>query len=170
MAKDPVLELAKLIAPTSKVPLALRFGVVSSVSGGGANVLISGSAVPAGPLPCLSSYSPTAGDTVILVGTGASILVLGSVVGGSGGSALGIARGHVASANTDASGFLTVTHGLGVIPRYVFISNNAPNGQSTWPETLMYDTVTATTFRVKAYTLTGTYNSLPVSLSWRVEA
>lgn len=72
-----------------------------------------------------------------------------------------------ASCTTDASGYCTVAHALGSVPRSVLIEPTAPiGGQSLLPFQHAVDTVTATSYRVRWLTTTGAaYPSR--SVTWR---
>lgn len=71
------------------------------------------------------------------------------------------------SASTDASGLVTITHGLGVAPTAIFIQG-AEGGALPSRVTYTVSTVSSTTFIVKAYRQdTGSaFGSNPVHFYW----
>lgn len=162
---NPIDDLARALASTT-TGLTLRQATVQAVNLGTwtATIGLSGSATGVPGVPCVSTYTPLVGDNVLVLSAGpASLLILGTVNRKTD-------RGRVVTQNTDASGFYTFSHGLGVVPTFIGITNNAPNGQASWPITLMVDSYTASTIKLRAYGISAVYTSQPISFFWRAEA
>lgn len=114
---DPADDLAAALA-AGDPGIRLRQAVVQTADpvGWTATVLLSGSAVPAGPLPCLGSYLPLVGDTVqVLVKSAASMLVLGPAEAAPrpgwqirGGNGLAMANGGTTPYGSAGGAFVTV--------------------------------------------------------------
>lgn len=84
MRDKNVDRLAQLLAPNARRdqperPLIMRQATVVGISPPwNVTVLFGGSTTPAGPIPCIASYSPVVGDVVqVLVASSASMLILG---------------------------------------------------------------------------------------------
>ena len=65
--------------------------------------------------------------------------------------------------NTNASGYLTVTHGAGFAPSAVVVTPHAPSGGSPIFTSAIVDTIGGTTFRVRA--IDGIGNAVIASTS-----
>lgn len=90
-------------------PVRLRQGVVQSVETGTVTVTVGGSSIPLSGISYLSSYLPTAGDTVWLATDGRDWLIIGSQTGSSGSGGGGGAAVVVAdTAPTAAAGALWI--------------------------------------------------------------
>ena len=61
-------------------PNPLRFGRVSTVSGGRPRVVLDGDVEAGARTPRLSSYSPSTGDRVAMVRVGRRMVILGEIV------------------------------------------------------------------------------------------
>ena len=77
--------------------------------------------------------------------------------------------GHVV-ATTDASGWVTVTHGLGVVPSFADVSVENPNSGGPRPDVRYVTSYTATTFRVRFIREGGgsAYSNASVRFNWFV--
>lgn len=77
--------------------------------------------------------------------------------------------GHVV-ATTDASGWVTVSHGLGVVPSYADVSVESPNSGAPRPDVRYVTNYTATTFRVRFIREGGgsPYSNASVRFNWFV--
>jgi hypothetical protein len=78
-------------------------------------------------------------------------------------------KGGMGSCTTDASGYCTVTHGLGTVPGEVQVTGRSPIG-GTWTigQTLA-DSPTANTFRLRAIAASGApIASQPITFWWHV--
>lgn len=79
------------------------------------------------------------------------------------------ALGHagVLSGTTDASGFLTVTHGAGFVPVQVLVTPTSPISGGNIFGQVIADSFTSTTFRIRCIGNTGTaFNAVAVTASY----
>lgn len=63
----------------SQTPVRLRFGQVQTVGSGDLTITVGGASVQVAGVRHLSSYSASAGDTVVLLTDGLDVIVLGKV-------------------------------------------------------------------------------------------
>jgi hypothetical protein len=78
-------------------------------------------------------------------------------------------KGGMGSCTTDASGYCTVTHGLGTVPGEIQVTGRSPIG-GTWTigQTLA-DSPTASTFRLRAIAASGApIANQPITFWWHV--
>jgi hypothetical protein len=78
-------------------------------------------------------------------------------------------KGGLGACTTDASGYCTVTHGLGAVPGEIQVTGRSPIG-GTWTigQTLA-DSPTANTFRLRAIAASGApIVSQPITFWWHV--
>jgi hypothetical protein len=78
---DPILEVAKALAPDPEVPnLTLRWGVITVVnSDGTASLRLGGSAVVSTSVKALGSYHPVVNDVVCILTNGPDLIIIGTV-------------------------------------------------------------------------------------------
>jgi hypothetical protein len=80
---DPVRELGRQSAPTVQQPQIFRhFGVVQSSTAGppaSVTVTLSGSSTSTAGIRYLASYTPTNGDTVLILRAGGDLVCIGKL-------------------------------------------------------------------------------------------
>jgi hypothetical protein len=106
-----------------------------------------------------------------VIGLGATLaLVIGfAVLQASAQGAPPADKGGMGSCTTDASGYCTVTHGLGTVPGEIQVTGRSPIG-GTWTigQTLA-DSPTANTFRLRAIAASGApIAGQPITFWWHV--
>jgi hypothetical protein len=78
---DPILEVARALAPDPEVPeLKLRWGVITAVnSDGTASLRLGGSTVVSTSVKSLGSYHPVVNDVVCILTNGPDLIIIGTV-------------------------------------------------------------------------------------------
>lgn len=131
--------------------------IAGSDSDGNALVLMDGggtAATPATPLDGMPA-------------TGARVFVVS--VPPNGDYIIGAANGPQVGSETvtpDASGFSTITHGLGYTPSVIIVQPESPITGSPIFGQVVVDSLTSTTFRVRCLSSTGAAITTSVTFTW----
>jgi hypothetical protein len=127
-----------------------HWGELTAVSNTAVSVMLSGDTTVLTGIAYLGAFEPKVGDHVLVLANGPDKVVLGPL------APLGTHSGTF-SATTDASGFITVTHGAGFTPTKVHVTTTVQiSGTPNTPSQNMTDSYGATTFRVRVWATLGT--------------